>query len=115
MADESLSALYVAAAVFCFPSFDESFGLPPLEAMAAGTPVVCSNRPALVETCGEAAVYVDPTDPVAIARAIDALLSDPPRRAALREAGLRRASTFKWRHSAERLLASVRTAVENRA
>ena len=115
MADESLSALYVAAAVFCFPSFDESFGLPPLEAMAAGTPVVCSNRPALVETCGDAAVYVDPTDPVAIARAIDALLSDPPRRAALREAGLRRASTFKWRHSAERLLASVRAAVENRA
>jgi glycosyltransferase involved in cell wall biosynthesis len=113
--DESLRALYVAAAVFCFPSLDESFGLPPLEAMASGTPVLCSDRPALVETCGDAAVYVDPTDVRAMARAIDALIDDAPRRAVLREAGMRRASNFDWRRSASRLLESVYTAVEARA
>lgn len=112
--DESLRALYVAAAIFCFPSLDESFGLPPLEAMAAGTPVIASDRPAIVETCGDAAVYVDPADPHAIAGAIDALMRDPDRRAALREAGLRRARTFAWQRSAERLLESVRTAVAGR-
>lgn len=115
MEDDRLPALYAAAAVFCFPSLDESFGLPPLEAMAAGTPVIVSDRPAIVETCGNAAVYVDPTDPRAIAGAIDALMGDPPRRAALRDAGLRRARTFTWQRSAERLLASVRSAVETRA
>lgn len=113
--DECLPVLYAAAALFCFPSLDESFGLPPLEAMAAGTPAIVSDTPAIVETCGSAAVYVDPTDPRAIAGAIDALMGDPPRRAALREAGLRRAHTFTWQRSAHRLLSSVRSAVEARA
>jgi glycosyltransferase involved in cell wall biosynthesis len=114
MEDDSLRALYVAAAVFCFPSLDESFGLPPLEAMASGTPVVVSDLPAIRETCGDAAIYVDSADPLAIAGAIDALMRDPVRREELREAGFRRARTFAWHRSAERLLDSVRAAVASR-
>jgi glycosyltransferase involved in cell wall biosynthesis len=115
MGDDRLPALYAAASVFCFASLDESFGLPPLEAMAAGTPAIVSDRPAIVETCGDAAVYIDPTDPVAIAGAIDALMNDAPRRAALIARGRVRASAFTWKRSAERLFASVQTAVEARA
>ncbi|MEP6729986.1 MAG: glycosyltransferase family 1 protein [bacterium] len=114
MGDDALAALYASAAVFCFPSLDESFGLPPLEAMAAGTPVVASDRPAIRETCGDAAVYIDPMDEVAIAAAIDALMRDPARRCELRQAGIARACNFTWRRSAEHLLSSVRKAVENR-
>jgi glycosyltransferase involved in cell wall biosynthesis len=101
--------------VFGRSSLDESFGLPPLEAMAAGTPVIAADRPAIVETCGDAAMYVDPADPRAIAGAIEALMRDPARRAELRAAGLRRVRTFAWHRSAERLLDSVRAAVAGRA
>ena len=110
--DAELRVLYATAAVFCFPSLDEGFGLGPLEAMASGTPVVASNVPVLVETCGDGAVYVDSTDPVAIAAAIDGLLASPVRRADLREAGLQRAASFTWRAAAVRLLGSVRAARE---
>jgi glycosyltransferase involved in cell wall biosynthesis len=103
--------LYAAATVFCFPSLDEGFGLTPLEAMAAGTPAVVSNVPALAETCGDAAALVDPTDPAAIGAAIDAIALDGARHAAMREAGLRRAAAFSWEASARTLLASVRAAV----
>ena len=110
MGDENLRVLYAAATVICFPSLDESFGFPPLEAMAAGTPTIVSRVPALEETCGDAAVYVNATDPSEIARAIDALMSDPARRATLREAGLRQANKFTWRESAQRLLDSAHAA-----
>ncbi len=115
MGDAELRVLYATASVFAFPSLDESFGFPPLEAMAAGTPVVVSRVPALVETCGDAAVYVDPSDPLAIARAIDDVLADPVRRASLRAAGLRQAQKFSWRESATRLLQSARMAAAGRA
>jgi glycosyltransferase involved in cell wall biosynthesis len=110
MSDERLRVLYAAATVFCFPSLEESFGLPPLEAMASGTPVVVSNVAAINETCGSAAVYIDPADPSEIGAAIDALLVDPERRTTLREAGLERARSFTWDRSAQCLLATVRTA-----
>ncbi len=110
MGDENLRVLYAAAALFCFPSLDESFGFPPLEAMAAGTPTIVSRVPALEETCGDAALYVDPTDPSEIARAIDELMSDPARRVALREEGFRQARKFTWRDSAQRLLDSAHAA-----
>jgi len=109
--DESLRVLYASAALFCFPSLDESFGFPPLEAMAAGTPTIVSRIPALEETCGHAALYVDATDPADIARAIDELMSDPARRAVLRDEGFRQASKFVWRDSAQRLLGSARAAL----
>jgi len=113
--DEVLRVLYAAATVFCFPSLDEGFGLTPLEAMAAGTPAVVSNVPALAETCGDAAVLVDPLDVRAIASAIDALALDECRHAAARAAGLKHAAAFTWERSASRLLASVRAAVEARS
>jgi glycosyltransferase involved in cell wall biosynthesis len=109
--DEALSILYAAASVFCFPSFDEGFGLPPLEAMASGTPTIVSNAPAMMETCGDAAVYVDPKDAAGIARAIDALVADPEWRTALRYAGLERARSYTWNDAAHRLLGSVHAAV----
>ena len=111
VSDSDLRVLYSAATVFCFPSLDEGFGLCPLEAMASGTPAVVSNAPVMVETCGDAAVYVDPTDPKAIARAIDELVSDASRHTELRYAGLERARAFNWNDSARRLLASVHEAV----
>lgn len=111
--DDALSILYASASMFCFPSFDEGFGLPPLEAMASGTPAIVSNAPAMVETCGDAAVYVDPGDAVGIARAIDALVADPERRTALRYAGLERARSYTWSDAAHRLLGSVHAAVRD--
>jgi glycosyltransferase involved in cell wall biosynthesis len=111
VSDADLRVLYSAATVFCFPSLDEGFGLGPLEAMASGTPAVVSNAPVMVETCGDAAVYVDPTDPKAIARGIDELIFDTSRHTELRYAGIARARSFNWNDSARRLLASVHTAV----
>jgi glycosyltransferase involved in cell wall biosynthesis len=113
--EDALRALYAAASLFCFPSYDESFGLPPVEAMASGTPVVVSNIPALVETCGDAAVYVDPSDAQALAAAIFALLTDAPRSARLRASGIVRARSFNQERTARHLLASVRAAVAGSA
>jgi glycosyltransferase involved in cell wall biosynthesis len=109
--EDELHALYAGATLFCFPSFDESFGLPPVEAMASGTPVIVSNIPALRETCGDAAVYVEPSDAWGLAAAIDALLENPRRRDALRAAGIERVRGLTPERSARRLLASVRAAV----
>lgn len=111
---EVLRVLFASAAVFCFPSLEESFGLPPLEAMASGTPAVVSSVAAIVETCGDAAVYVDGTDPSSIAAGIDEILADSDRREALRTAGLLRARQFTWDDSARSLLETVRRAVESR-
>ena len=110
--DDELRALYARATVFCLASLDEGFGLGPLEAMACGTPAIVSNLPVMVETCADAAVYVDPSDPAAIALAIDGLVGDLARRTALRSAGLERASAFTEQRSAERLLRSVQAAVQ---
>ncbi|AHG88393.1 glycosyl transferase group 1 [Gemmatirosa kalamazoonensis] len=108
--DETLRVLYATATVFCCPSLDEGFGLTPLEAMAAGAPVIVSNVPALAETCGGAATLVNPTDDAAIAAAIDAIALDERRAAAMRDAGLARAAAFTWERSARQLLDSVHAA-----
>lgn len=97
---EDLTALYRAAEVFILPSFSEGFGLTALEAMAAGTPVVCSNTSALPEVVGDAALLVPPRDPAAIARAIRRLLDDAPLRARLGERGAARAASFSWETAA---------------
>jgi len=94
--DADLVALYNAAAVFVYPSLFEGFGLPPLEAMACGTPVVCSNTSAFPEVVGDAALTVDPRDPEALAAAIATVLGDANMRANLAAAGLRRAAYFSW-------------------
>ena len=106
VSDASLRELYASATVFCFPSFDEGFGLPPLEAMALGTPCVVSDIPVLRELCGDAALYADPRDPASIAAAIGSLLRSPD--AARRDAGFARAAQFRWEASATALLDCVR-------
>lgn len=101
--DETLAVLYRLAAVFVFPSLYEGFGLPPLEAMAAGTPVITSNVSSLPEVVGDAAVLIDPTDPDAIADAIQRVLEDEPLRRTLIENGHRRVRAFSWKRSVARI------------
>jgi glycosyltransferase involved in cell wall biosynthesis len=107
VAQEDLPALYRQAMMLVYPSLYEGFGLPPLEAMACGTPVITSDRTSLPEVVGEAALLVDPTDVEAIAAAMARLIDNVPLRQHLREAGIERASELTWRHTAQRLLASL--------
>jgi glycosyltransferase involved in cell wall biosynthesis len=100
---ETLAVLYRLAGVFVFPSLYEGFGLPPLEAMASGTPVVTSNVSSLPEVAADAAVLVDPYDPVAIADAIERVLTDEGLRVDLRRRGLARAHEFSWEQSVRRV------------
>jgi len=98
--DAHMPSLYQRATLLCFPSFDEGFGLPALEAMACGTPVVASRIPALVEVCDTAAEYVDPHSPRSIANGIDAVAQNQQRRKELSAAGPLRARKFSWRETA---------------
>ncbi|MFV9510461.1 glycosyltransferase family 4 protein [Tepidibacillus sp. LV47] len=99
--DETLKQYIVNADALVFPSFYEGFGLPPLEAMACGCPVIVSNVASLPEVCGEAALYVDPYSPEDIAEKIKLLLSDDKLREELRRKGLERAKLFSWEKCAE--------------
>ncbi len=101
--DRTLAALYQLATVFVFPSLYEGFGLPPLEAMARGTPVVTSNTSSLPEVVGDAAVLVDPYRAESIADGMVQVLSDSTLRAILRERGLARARMFSWRKSVQQV------------
>jgi glycosyltransferase involved in cell wall biosynthesis len=105
VSDEDLAALYSAADCFCFPSLYEGFGLPVLEAMACGTPVVASTRGALPELTAGAALLVDPLDVGALAEAIRRLWNDGTLRLELRERGLTRAKAFSWQRAAQETLA----------
>ena len=96
VADEDLAGLYSLARAFVYPSLYEGFGLPCIEAMACGCPVVTSNRGALLEVTGQAAVLADPEDVVSIASAIETVLHDAPLRQTLIERGLERAKVFTW-------------------
>ncbi len=99
---EDLVALYNLADVLAFPSLYEGFGLPVVEAMACGTPVLTSPRGSLAEVAGDAAEFVDPVDVERIGDGLRRLLADPNRRAELRAAGLARASRFRWDETAAR-------------
>lgn len=102
--EEELPLWYAAATVFVFPSIYEGFGMPPLEAMACGTPVVTSNTSSLPEVVGDAGIMVDPHDAAALAAALTQLLNDADLRADLRTRGLQRAARFTWSTTAERTL-----------
>jgi glycosyltransferase involved in cell wall biosynthesis len=103
--EETLAVMYRLAGVFVFPSLYEGFGLPPLEAMASGTPVVTSNVSSLPEVAGNAAVLVNPYDPSAIAEGIYRVLTDESLRGDLRQRGLARARQFSWEDSVRRVRA----------
>jgi glycosyltransferase involved in cell wall biosynthesis len=105
--EEHLPGLYAGAAAFVLPSRHEGFGLPCIEAMACGTPVVASNRGALPETCGDAALLVDPDDHGAIADAVLAAALDEATSARLREAGLARAAGFSWERATTQVDATL--------
>lgn len=97
---EDLPALYAGAELFVFPSRYEGFGLPVLEAMACGTPVLASDRGALPEVAGEAGRYVDPDDPVTLAETMARIAADGEMRRRMVTAGLRQAARFSWEQSA---------------
>jgi len=99
---DDLAPFYRGAIALVMPSLDEGFGLPALEAMACGTPVITSNAPALVEVTGDAALHVDARDVDAIARAITSIANDASLRTQLASRGIERAREFTWRRCAER-------------
>ena len=103
MPEETLGVMYRLASVFVFPSLYEGFGLPPLEAMASGTPVVTSNVSSLPEVAGDAAVLVDPYEPQAIADGIYRVLTDERLRRDLVLKGIARAGQFSWEQSVRRV------------
>jgi glycosyltransferase involved in cell wall biosynthesis len=98
--DDELRALYSSCRAFVYPSLYEGFGLPPLEAMACGAPVIASDIPSIREVTGEAARLVDPLNVNALAQSILALLRDDGERQHLSSAGLRRAAEFSWERTA---------------
>jgi glycosyltransferase involved in cell wall biosynthesis len=107
--DCGLVEAYQQAAVFALPSHYEGFGLPVLEAMACGTPVICSNAASLPEVAGDAALLVSPDDTDGLAEAIARVLADEALASTMREKGLRRAAQFSWRRTAELTLEAYRS------
>lgn len=102
--DDELCVMYNRASLFAMPSLDEGFGLPAVEAMACGVPVVVSTGNSLAEIVGDAGSKVDPRDVSGLALAMDRILADRQLAADMRERSLRRAATFSWDRAAQRLL-----------
>lgn len=105
-------ALYAGALAFVFPSLYEGFGFPVLEAMACGTPVICSNSSSLPELAGDAALLIDPLDSAALARAMRRLIADADLRASLIARGQQRLGVFTWERAAAGALAALEAAAE---
>ena len=101
VSEKDLAVLYNGALVLVYPAFAEGFGLPVLEAMACGTPVITSNTTSLPEVVGDAAVLINPRDHGEIARGLEQVLADEALRGALSAKGLRRSKTFAWEKAAQ--------------
>lgn len=112
VSDAELGELYRRCAAFCYPSLGEGFGLPVLEAMAAGAPVITSNVSSLPEVGGDAVAYVDPFDVERIRATLHRVLSDPEERARLAAAGPRRAAGFTWSSFAAATVAVLEAAAD---
>jgi glycosyltransferase involved in cell wall biosynthesis len=110
--EEDKAAIYSGASLFVFPSLYEGFGLPPLEAMNCGTPVICSNTTSLPEVVGDAAISLDPHDTQTWVMAMERVLADDALKADLRVRGLRRAAQFAWHKTAVATLAVYEEAIE---
>lgn len=106
--DEDLPALYRSAALFVYPSLKEGFGFPPLEAMACGSPVVCSDASSLPEVVGDAGILVNAEDEKEIARGIIKVLSDPSLARSLKEKGIKQAAGFNSENAAGRVIEAIR-------
>jgi glycosyltransferase involved in cell wall biosynthesis len=114
VSDTERASLLRGAAVFAYPSVYEGFGLPPLEAMAVGTPVVATRAGALADTLGDAALLVEPGDAGALTTALARALDDPATRAALIERGQRNVERFSWDRTVDELVALYRRAAAER-
>lgn len=114
IADADLPALYAAAHAFSFPSRYEGFGLPPLEAMACGTPVIVSNASSLPEVVGDAGLLVPPDDVAALAAAIERIFAAPDLRAELAQRGATQAARFSWQRTAQQTIAVYRDVAQRR-
>jgi glycosyltransferase involved in cell wall biosynthesis len=111
VSDDDLPKWYSACAVMAYPSLYEGFGLPPLEAMACGAPVVTSNVTSLPEVVGDAGLMVEPTDAPALADALQRVLCDAGLRDEMRRKSIQRAAQFTWHRTAQLTIASYRRAV----
>lgn len=112
--DRELAALYGGAVAFVFPSLYEGFGIPPLEAMACGCPVVCSRAASLPEVCGDAAEYVDPLEVDSIARGITRVVEHAPLRKSLQEKGWERVREFSYDKAAGEIVQILEQVAEAR-
>jgi glycosyltransferase involved in cell wall biosynthesis len=108
VADADLPALYTGAVAMAFPSLYEGFGIPILEAMACGVPVVSSNSSSLPEVADDAALLIDPYSIDEIHNALERVITDQDLRATLIQRGLKQAKKFTWEHSASQLLGLYR-------
>lgn len=115
VADDDLPLLYAGALAFAYPSLYEGFGLPVLEAMSCGAPVITSPLSSLPEVVGSAALFADPTSTPDIARALQRIAEEPSLRAELRGRGLERARRFSWQATAGGVLHACRSVLEERA
>ena len=105
---KELGMIYSLATIFCFPSYAESFGLPPLEAMASGVPIVVSNTTSLPEVCGDAGTYITPNRPDEISKSIDKLLTDNSYFDQQRLRGLARAKLFTWEKATSEIIDGIK-------
>ena len=111
VAKEELVSFYHGAALFVYPSIYEGFGLPPLEAMACGTPVITSDAPAMNEAVAEAGILVAPLDVAGMAKAIQSVLLDPSLQAELRRKAIQRSQDFSWKKTAQATLSAFHRAL----
>lgn len=111
LSEEEVARWYARAKVFAFPSFDEGFGMPALEAMAAGIPVIAGNRSSLPEVCGNAALFVNPESDEELAAAVELLTRDEDRRANLVALGTIQAAKFRWDDAVRKTIAVYRELV----
>lgn len=109
--DDDLAALYSGAQCFVYPSFYEGFGLPVLEAMQCGTPVITSNTSSMPELVGDAGLLVSPYDEEALCKAIVSIVNDPSLRKHLSLKSIERSNGFSWEKACEDLLQAYRTAL----
>ena len=113
LSDDQLATVYAGAKLFVYPSLYEGFGMPPLEAMACGIPVISSNRASLPEVVGQAGVMVDPEDINAVSHAIESVLTDSQKHHTMSREGLRQAAKFTWQACAEKTFGVYQKILEN--